>query len=128
MRIHHVALTVRNLGVSIAWYADIFDAHVIDKYEKHGLEIAQLKIGNAWIELFAGGESGLPDYRKTLKGDISTVGTKHLALETDDLDALVKKLREKRVAFETEMDTAHFGGRYVFIKDPDGILIELYQK
>jgi|SRR3989338_2979364 len=128
MRIHHVALTVRNLGASIAWYTDIFDARVIDTYEKHGLEIAQLKIGDAWIELFAGGESELPEYRKTLKGDISTVGTKHLALETDDLDALVKKLREKSVVFETEPDTAHFGGQYVFIKDLDGILIELYQK
>lgn len=128
IKIHHVALTVSDIDRSRAWYRANFDAEVTHRYKKHGVEIVQMKIGEAWIELFSGDVQKLPEYRKTLMGDLRVVGTKHVALETDELPSLVERLRKNGVSFETETDSAAFGGQYVFIKDPDGILIELYQK
>jgi len=129
LKIHHIALTVRDMNESVEWYKKVFDAKQIERYAKHGLEIVHLQIGDARIELFAGNPKAqaLPEYRKSVQTDIRVVGAKHVCLETDDIDALKKKLRESGVEFATEIDTAGFGGRYVFIKDPNGILIELYQ-
>lgn len=59
--------------------------------------------------------------------DLHVIGTKHLCIEVDDLDEFIKQLQSKAVEFATKMDTAGFGGRYIFIKDCNGILIELYQ-
>lgn len=127
--IHHIALTVRDMDESVAWYRSVFDAEVVERYSKHDMEIAHIKIGNARLELFSSGVTAesLPEYRKSLQSDIRVVGTKHICLETDSLDALMEKLKKQNVKFATEVDTAGFGGRYVFIQDPNGILIELYQ-
>lgn len=129
LKIHHVALTVRDMNETIAWYEKFFDAKVIERYSKHGLEIAHIEFGDVRVELFAGEEvRPLPEYRETVQDDIRVIGTKHVCLETNDLDALVKTLGERGAEFATKPDAAGFGGHYVFIKDPNGILIELYQK
>lgn len=129
LRIHHVAMTIRNVGESIEWYQRNLDAEVIERYSKHGLEIVHLTLGEARLELFGYGVGTevLPEYRKELITDVHVVGTKHVCLETDDLDGLRQKLVKNNVEFATEVDTAGFGGQYVFIRDPNGILIELYQ-
>lgn len=127
-RIHHTALTVKNLDKTIDWYKKNFNAEVIERYKKHDMEIAHIKFGDVRIELFSGANTeALPENRKSLMGDLRVVGTKHICIETDDLDELRKKLASNGVEFATDTDTAGFGGRYAFVKDPDGILIELYQ-
>ncbi len=129
LRLHHVAFSVRDIEESIAWYKSTFDAEVIERYSRHDMEIAHLKIVGARLELFSSpaGMEALPEYRKNLTSDLAVIGTKHVCLETDDLDVLEKTLKEKGVELVTKINTAGFGGRYVFIKDPNGILIELYQ-
>lgn len=128
-RLHHVALTVKNTEKSTRWYQDKLGFQVIHKYNKHGMEIALLKLDAIRIELFCFGKStkSLPDYRKNLMDDLHVMGTKHLCIEVENLDKTVSELKQKRVEFATEVDTAGFGGRYIFFKDCNGILIELYQ-
>ena len=126
---HHVAFTVRNTKESTEWYIDKLGFQVIHEYNKHGMEITQLKLDSVRIELFCYGNETkmLPDYRKDLMDDLHVMGTKHLCIEVDNLDESVKELKSKGVEFPREIDTAGFGGRYIFIKDCNGILIELYQ-
>lgn len=126
---HHVALTVYNTEASIQWYQDKLGFKVIHKYNEHGMEITLITLGDVRIELFCYGEGikPLPDYRKDLMGDLHVIGTKHLCIEVDNLDETILKLKDKNVDFATNIDTACFGGRYIFIKDCNGILIELYQ-
>ena len=128
-KLHHVALTVNNIDESIEWYKNKLGFNLIHRYEKHGMEIAHLKLGDVRIELFNYGDNtkSLPDYRKELMDDLHVIGTKHLCIEVDDLDKTIIKLKEKGVEFIREIDTAGFGGRYIFIKDCNSILIELYQ-
>lgn len=128
-RPHHVAFTVGNTEESIKWYQEKLGFEVIHRYDKHGMEITQLKLGEVRIELFCYGEETktLPDYRKELMDDLHVIGTKHLCIEVDNLDEMISQLKKKGITDIREIDTAGFGGRYTFIKDPNGILIELYQ-
>lgn len=126
---HHIAFTVKDTEKSILWFQEKLGFEVFHRNNKHGMEITQLKSGDVKIELFSYGEStkDLPDYRKDLMEDLHVIGTKHLCIEVENLDATIEQLKAKGVKEIREVDTAGFGGRYTFIKDPNGILIELYQ-
>ena len=126
---HHVAFTVKNTEQSVEWYKNKLGFRVIHKYNKNDMKITLLKLGDVKLELFCFGKEtkSLPNHRRVLIDDLHVIGTKHLCIEVDNLDQSIKKLKEKRVEFATEIDTAGFGGRYIFIKDCNDILIELYQ-
>lgn len=128
-KIHHVALTVNSTEESIQWYQDKLGFQVIHKYNKHGMEITHLKLDNVRLELFCYGEytKPLPDYRKDLMDDLHVIGTKHLCIEVDNINKAIKEFKAKGIEFTREIDTAGFGGRYIFFKDCNDILIELYQ-
>ncbi len=128
-RPHHTALTVYSSEKSVQWYQEKLGFEVIHKYNKNGMEITHLKLGDVRLELFYFGEDTkpLPDDKKDLMDDLRVVGTKHLCIEVDNLDDTIKELQSKGVEFATKTDTAGFGGRYIFLKDCNGILIELYE-
>lgn len=125
---HHIAFTVNNLKESIQWYQRKLGFELVHKYKKDGMEFALIKLGQVKIELFNFGKQTkpLPNYRKELMNDLHTIGTKHLCLETENLDKTISDLKKKDVEFVTKIDNASFGGRYIFFKDCNGILIELY--
>ena len=127
---HHVALTVNDIDESVQWYQQKLDFKLIHRYKKHGMEIVHLQLGDVRIELFNYGEKtkSLPDYKHNLMDDLHVVGTKHLCIQVDNLEATIKSFKEKGVQFATDLDTAAFGGRYIFFKDCNNILIELYQE
>ena len=70
----------------------------------------------------------LPEYRSDVMSDIGTVGTKHLCLQVDSIEEIVEDLKAKGVNVVSDIDSAAFGGKFVFIKDCNGILIELYEE
>ena len=125
---HHVALTVNNLEESIKWYREKLGFEVIHRYKKDRMEFVLLKLNEVRIELFNFGSETkpLPEYRKGLTDDLQTVGVKHLCLEVENLSDMIVRLKQKGVEFVTEIDSAAFGGEFIFIKDCNGILIELY--
>ena len=122
-------MTIRNMNESIEWYTRHFDFEVIKRYQKRGSEIVHLQSGNIRIELFDYGADTkqLPEYRKDLWQDLHAVGTKHLCIEVDNLDGKLEELKKGGVEIVKNAEEAGFGGRFAFIKDCNGILIELYQ-
>lgn len=126
---HHVAFTVNNIEESVAWYKEILGFKVTHEYKKHGGGRAIIELDKVRIELFDFGEDTkpLPDYRKDLMEDLQVVGIKHLCIEVKDLDKMIQSLTTKGIKDIREIDTAGFGGRYTFIKDCNGILVELYE-
>jgi methylmalonyl-CoA/ethylmalonyl-CoA epimerase len=129
IKIHHVALTVTDLEKSIKWYQEKLGFTVVTHFKRPARDTVLLQRDTARIELFGihKGLKPLPKYREDLYEDISVVGTKHVCLEVDDLDATVAQLKAKGVDFVMDADNASFGGRFIFFKDCNGILIELYQ-
>jgi catechol 2,3-dioxygenase-like lactoylglutathione lyase family enzyme len=126
---NHVAFTVNNIDESIKWYSEKLGFTVVFRYNKHDMKIAILKLGEVRIELFCFNKNtkALPDYRKDLMNDLHVIGTKHLCIEVDNLDQAIKTFKTRGIIFTREIDAAAFGGRYIFFKDCNDILIELYQ-
>lgn len=129
-KLHHVAFTVKNVDESAMWYEEKFGFKVIHKYSKHGMDIVHLQLNDIRLEFFSFGDKTvpLPDYRSELLTDLHTIGTKHICIEVENLNDTVTTLTNKDVDFVTEIDTAGFGGNYIFLKDCNDILIELYER
>lgn len=128
LNFHHVALTVNNLNESVEWYQNKLGCHVVKRYDKGDMRIALLSLGDFYIELFRFDKTKpLPDFCKELMSDLGVMGTKHIGLLVDDLDGAIIKLKQQGVRFVTDPDATFYGGKYVFFKDCNGILIELYE-
>lgn len=127
---NHVAFTVANLEESIKWYEDILGMKQIFTYQKGSVRFVFMRRDEITLELFHFGKDTkpLPEYRKELMDDLYVVGAKHLCIETDNLDESIDQLRKKGVEIAGEIDTAAIGGRFVFFRDCNGILIELYER
>ncbi|EKD85911.1 MAG: hypothetical protein ACD_37C00577G0001, partial [uncultured bacterium] len=124
-----VAFSVNNLAESVQWYKEKLGFKIIHNHKSKEMEFVLLELGEVKLELFNFGSETkpLPDYRKSLTDDLHTVGIKHLCLETENFGEAIVDLKEKGVKFVTEIDKAAFGGKYIFFKDCNGILIELYE-
>mgnify|MGYP001611154732 CR=1 FL=1 len=130
LKTHHVAFSVDSLETSLKWYKENLSFELVHKNKWNDLNIALIKSGEVTIELFQfdEGTDPLPENQNHQMTDLHTTGVKHLCIEVENLDETIKELKEKSVEFATEIDTAGFGGKYIFIKDCNGILIELYQR
>lgn len=130
-KIAHVALSVSNIEKSAAFYRRHFGFSCAEKYfhKEIGLTIAVLKKGDMALELFEfKRHKSLPIYRKSLDSDLKTLGTKHFSFAVSDIESWYKKLKKSKVKFATSLSTFDNGLQYFFIKDPDGILIEIIEK
>jgi lactoylglutathione lyase len=117
-RIDHVAIHVRDLDRSVAFYEQHFG---FKKYFQHaatgGLQIAYLKLGDTVLEL-------------THKTDGAMMGF-HFCLETDNFDETVSRLQQDGVQLvRAPHDTVareprENGWRRVVFGGPDGEQIEL---
>lgn len=124
-----MAFTVRSLDESIAWYQQKLGFLLLHRYISDEMQFALLGSGETKLELFYFGSKTekLPDYRKELISDLHVIGTKHVCFEVSNLKSTLKSLKTKGVQIVTQPDKTAFGGLYAFIKDCNGILIELYQ-
>jgi len=116
---------------SISFYRTHLGLKLHKKYvfRDKGMTIALLKKGNIALELFEFKKrKPLPQYRKTLDDDLRTLGVKHFSLETKNITAIFNKFKKSGVRFATDLRVFADGRRYFFIKDPDGILIEIMGK
>jgi catechol 2,3-dioxygenase-like lactoylglutathione lyase family enzyme len=59
--------------------------------------------------------------------DVSTAGRNRIHLVVDDLDAEIARLRGAKLPMRSDVITGP-GGRQVLLADPDGNLIELFER
>ncbi len=129
-RFHHVALSVENLERSIAFYHQFGFRQVGQWKPANGLlEIVDLRGSGMVLELFhyPGGQP-LPAHSKMPEADVRVHGTKHFALQVASAKAAKQELLAKgmEIVFEDMSDDPH-GASYFFVKDPDGILVEIIE-
>ena len=127
--INLVALSVNNLQESINWYTKILGFTLVDEYQNAEMQIARIQLGSAIFELIQvkTNQQPLPDYRKVLISDLQVTGTKHVCLQVQNLDTILPLLQANKIELVGQPDTTYYGGKYIFFKDCNGILIELYQ-
>ena len=139
----HTGLTVRDLDRSLGFYRDLLGMEVVMAQEKQGgylaaivgyegarVRMAHLAFpGDAHrIELF----QYLEPPGRGDPGEPLDVGITHVCLLVEDLRAMHERLSEAGIDFYSapvEVDTgANAGGLCLYLRDPDGITLELFQR
>jgi catechol 2,3-dioxygenase-like lactoylglutathione lyase family enzyme len=137
--IHHSGIGVRDMETSLHFYRDLLGLEVTGDAEVEGpmvdaivgLESARVRIvhlkcaENQEIELFQYYAPTTSSFTKDFKQ--SDGGIIHLALFVDDLMKNYERLKESGVKFNSQ--PYNLGGTLaVYMRDPDGITIELMQR
>lgn len=125
MKVHHIAITVKNLDSTIKFYQEFFKFKVAKKFERRDLggKAVFMKLGNFQIELWA--------FSKTRSdknlNELNIIGIRHLSFETKNLDKTFKEFSARGLEI-TKPKMGASGHMYCFTADPNGIALELYQK
>jgi len=140
--IQHTGLTVSNLERSVDFYVRILGCTLIMAQEKTGGYLAEIvgypgasvkmahlsdPSGHHVIELF---EYIVPGVVET-ELEPRRIGNAHLCFMVSDLDAIYDAIKNEGITFisgPVAVDTgANAGGAGLYLKDPDGITMELFQ-
>jgi catechol 2,3-dioxygenase-like lactoylglutathione lyase family enzyme len=138
--VHHVGITVRDLQRSFEWYSRMFNIEPGPVNHGSGPELEQgvqvegaelsfsmIRIGNVNIEFLEYHQPEGKDWDRT-NGD---VGSAHICLEVDDMDAAFADLIAKGAVFNgppvTLVGGDLDGAQWAYLRDPDGIQLEIWQ-
>lgn len=114
LSLHHTHLFATDVDRSIAFWRDQFGAVVLVDTVFAGARNVFMRIGEGRLHLY--------DQAPKHAG----AGTvHHLGIETDELDALVGRLKAAGVSV-TDV-RRHAEGDYAMAEGPDGLLLELFQ-
>jgi len=121
--IEHLSIRVRDMEASVDYYHRMFGAQVILRRNlSGGRKIAFLQIGDSMVELMAFGPANEPvDSREHY-------GVHHIGIKTDNFDATYKGLKAKGAEFLGEPFEPTPGIHLVFMRDLNGVVIELAQR
>jgi catechol 2,3-dioxygenase-like lactoylglutathione lyase family enzyme len=139
----HIGIQVRDVERSARFYEEHlgferlerwslshpYVQRVVGYYPDVTLEIALLAIPGSQLFL------EILEYRGVERAPVDTAtanpGTAHFCLFVDDLDRLYADLVSKGVEFVSDVQTPTWGpnegGRLVYMRDPDGIRVELVE-
>ncbi|WP_415947775.1 VOC family protein [Streptomyces sp. KLOTTS4A1] len=126
MRWAHVGLNCTDQKVTEEFYTRLFGftrARTVDLGES---EIVFLRKGEAYLELFP---AAGPATAASGDGPTGAGVIRHLAFQTDDVDAFLDTLPDRDDITLGPLDFDDFicGWRTVWVRDPDGVIVEVSQ-
>lgn len=115
VRLDHVHLFASDLAATLDFLQRMLGATIVWDEEAAGVRTVRLRIGDAFVHVYE-------QAPKAPRGG----AVHHIGLETDDLDALVARMRANGHAFRNAVrEEPRF--RYVMTAGPDDLLVELFQ-
>ncbi|MEX2421278.1 MAG: VOC family protein [Actinomycetota bacterium] len=138
----HVGFAVADLDRSIGFYRELLEREpatrrlYTESYVAQVLGYDEIEIDTAFFELPGDTVLELLEYRKPAGGklDMETAnpGNGHLCLVVDDIEREFDRLSQAGGAFRSDRPVdipigPYRGGRSVYLRDPDGISIQLLQ-
>lgn len=118
--IHHVTLTVTDVGAAADWFNTVLGFRLLTRVEHNGLDKAICKRGPVMVSFINHGEatSGIFDERR--------VGLDHLSFAVTDseLDAWGERLDALGVTRSPATDGLN--GRLIAFRGPDNVALEFY--
>ncbi len=124
-RIHHIAIICSDYEVSKRFYTQVLGLKIESEHfrrERHSYKADCSLNGTYVVELFS-----FPNPPTRLSYP-EAAGLRHLAFEVDDIDEAIADLEKKNVAHQPVRTDEYTGKRFVFLSDPDGLPIELYER
>ncbi|WP_152042746.1 VOC family protein [Salinigranum salinum] len=135
LRAHHVGVTVADLDRAVDFYRTVLDLSLLDRFTVDGeafatgvgvdgasADFAHLDAGGVRIELVAYDPEGDAVHSDA----VNRPGTAHLGFAVEDVDAVYESLPEAVETVSAPQTTAS-GTRILFLRDPEGNLVELLE-
>ncbi|MDE4541479.1 methylmalonyl-CoA epimerase [Thermoanaerobacterium sp. R66] len=129
-KIDHIGIAVKSIEEASKFYEDVLGQKVvgIETLSSENLRTAFIKIGDIDIELLEATSSDSPVAKFIeKKGE----GIQHIALEVDDIEESLEKLKSKGIRLIDEAPKTGAGGSkiaFVHPKSTNGVLLELCQR
>lgn len=123
----HVGMTSSDLDRTIGFYCDLLGLSLALRQSNDRTEMAFLDTGSGMLEVAC----PRADVARSRDVPPHEAGMRHLTFAVDSVDAVIERLEaagveiveRPRAAFFTEMIK-----RVAFVRDPDGILVELVER
>lgn len=126
--VDHYAISVSNSERSRGFYEKLGFRTVKDYQADDGsVRIVQMENNGFLLEMFCyPGSDPVPDFVETLNTDLHVNGAKHMALAVESPEKAAEYLlREGLIGEMPVINEGRLGRPYFFIKDPDGIFVEI---
>lgn len=122
MKISFTTITVIDLEKSVKFYTEIINLNEVMRFSpQKGINIVFLKDEN-------NGKIELIEYEQNKEVDDSgNASIVSIGFAIDDLDKAIKMLSESNIKIIRGPIQTPSGAKFLFIKDPDGVEIELIQ-
>lgn len=117
-----IAVEVASIDASARWYADVFDAQVVNSFSREKYEQRILRSSDVILELV----QRKPPFPA---GPEQQLGLMKAGIVIDDIDARVERWRAKGVEFVgRRIHDEALGLDTILIRDPDGNLLQVFGK
>ena len=124
----HAGISVLDMEESVKWYEENLGFRLVKEEYAEPLhaKICFVERDGFQLELFRYDDpKPIPKERLMPNSDLQTAGTKHIAFQTDDMDALKERFVKNGVDIAHEVRMG--GDAVMFVRDPSGTLIEFIQ-
>jgi glyoxylase I family protein len=124
----HVGMTVSDMDRTVDFYCGLLGLSlVLRKTMANGMQVAFLDAGGGMLEVFAppGGASRAVDVPE------DTAGVRHLTFHFDSVDEAFARLEQAGVEIKERPRFAVHSemlNKIAFVRDPDGIIVELAER
>ena len=141
--LHHTGYTVDDLERSLAFYRDLLGMEEVARQEKRGgylasivgypdahVRMAHLRVGGTghMLELFEYADNRELEPLSLARGnDTHQLGVRHVGFRVDDLGRARQALLDAGCAELTDVKHGRTGIDYFFVKDPDGVWVEIVE-
>ncbi len=120
--LHHIAILCSDREASLRFYETLgFDLYESHPRPQRGDEILMMRGHGMVLELF------ISKNNPPRVSNPEAYGLRHLALAVDGLEEIVKALTDAGYQPEPLRRDTFTGERMTFVKDPDGLPIELHE-
>ncbi|TYT61319.1 VOC family protein [Natrialba swarupiae] len=132
---HHVGITVNDLEETLSFYRDVLGLSVADRFAVSGEAFSSaVGVEDASAEFVHLDGEGVrielveydPQARASASAGLNQPGASHVGLEVDDVDAFYEGLPDD-VATISEPQTTETGSTILFVRDPEGNLVEFLE-
>lgn len=129
LNIDHIGIVVPDINRSLNFWQGILGIKLdfIEKVPNMDLDLAWLPVGKTRFELLEPTSGEGNEYYEYLKQH--GAGFHHVCVAVDDLEQMVKKVKEQNIRLKDEDVVVLPGRKLVFLnpEDTDGVIVELYE-